>query len=228
MAKPISRSLPRSPVTPRTGAVALAVALALTACDNESSPIDAASVADAPTTMTDAPVASDAAPPDASAPDASSPDAAPPCVDDAYEGTNGNDTPALATVLSPGSVSTTDAYLCADTEDWYRVQTIDLRYSDPHIFLRLFANGAPYCPDAGNPSLPSLPENTVTVELYDVTGNTLLGNVTNDMGKVWINANGSEFSQDFLIRVTGPSGVSYPYRTRGWIAECLCEDECES
>ena len=62
----------------------------------------------------------------------------------------------------------------------------------------------------------------MTVELYDVTGNTLLGSVTNDMGVVWLNANDTAFSNDFLIRVSGPAGVSYPYRSRvGWPTVCV-------
>lgn len=156
--------------------------------------------------------------------------ASPFCLQDQYEP---NDTPATASPLeldtdfNSGGVWV-HAYLCSSNEDWYHVPASALGIAEPTIKLRAMARNAGLCGGGcDDVQLPSAPANTLTIEVYDTTGTTLLFSNTSDRGLVKFDRTGEEYANDFLVRVTGPAAAQYAYHFSLWVQDFDGEDECE-
>ncbi len=144
------------------------------------------------------------------------------CADDGFEP---NDDAGSASALTwdhygSGSwyeeafVRVTDSSLCSGNDDWYLVDGSVLSDPDAYLVVRLLARDAGLCRGwCDGIVLPPGAENTISVEVYDETGTTLLNSATDDAGVVildtWVP--NAAYAAPFLVRVYGPVEAEYTY-----------------
>lgn len=153
-----------------------------------------------------------------------------------------NQRPMTATSLRWHEVSATDdgqddatlmvdAFLCSGDDDWYRVPVAELGFDFHVIRIDGLVRGASWCGQfdgCDGEVLPSAPENTLAVEVYDADSMVLLAADLATNGRVDVDGWGPNFSRDLLIHVHGPSrAASYDYELHVAIRSYDGEDDCE-
>lgn len=147
------------------------------------------------------------------------------------------DEPALAYPLSFDYVNSWAAglrmdkgFLCSGEDDWYRFPNSAAGFTPVFLAVRAEARGADYCgPGCDGLTLPDAPENSITIEVYDESMNTLLSTRSDTDGTLFfdVSLEGMEYTDDLLIHVTGAAEATYPYELTLWVQPFDGEDECE-
>lgn len=127
------------------------------------------------------------------------------------------------------SAWTVEAFLCSEEYDWYFVEVEPLNYEFNALYIRATVEGSGWCgADCGDPFLPSAPENTISVDVFDADTKMLLKGSISDKGRLYLNAFGEAVSHNLLVRVSGPTpAATYGYRLNVEIRGYDGEDECE-
>jgi hypothetical protein len=118
------------------------------------------------------------------------------------------------------------AYLCPSEEDWYYFET-DVGIEEQSFSLVLLVKNADHC-ECNGQTLPSGPENTVTIEAYRADTMELLTSRTSDHGNTGIlEERNEDYTHNVLIRVFSPTKAEFPYNLIVSLFSGGAGDDCE-
>ncbi|MFO7567780.1 MAG: hypothetical protein R6X02_34375 [Enhygromyxa sp.] len=121
--------------------------------------------------------------------------------------------------------------LCAGEHDWYLIPIAELGLEFHVVNIDGLVRGASWCGHRASctgETLPSAPENTLAIEVYDAASLVLLGSDLSTRGRVDVDGWGPSYSRDLLIHIHAPSiAASYDYQLQVAVRSDDVDDDCE-